>query len=98
MLLATVVEGDLKVPFSITTTPRCREGATPFPGLLHFTLYTYLIMPGGIKYHFFKVFGMTRPGIEPWSPRPLANTLPTRPESRFIGFTIVKLCLHIIVE
>ena len=23
----------------------------------------------------FCVFGMTRPGIEPWSPRPLANTL-----------------------
>ena len=26
----------------------------------------------------FWVFGMTRPGIEPWSPGPLANTLPTR--------------------
>ena len=24
----------------------------------------------------FWVFGMTRPGIEPWSFRPLANTLP----------------------
>ena len=29
---------------------------------------------GGIKYHFW-VFGMTRPGIEPWYPRPLAKTL-----------------------
>ena len=32
------------------------EGATPFPGLLHFTLEPYLIMlnvkQGGIKYHF----------------------------------------------
>ena len=32
------------------------EGATPFPGMLHFTLDTYLIMlsvkQGGIKYHF----------------------------------------------
>ena len=27
----------------------------------------------------FKVFGMTRPGIEPRSSGPLANTLPTRP-------------------
>ena len=26
------------------------EGATPFPGLLHFALDTYLIMQGGIKY------------------------------------------------
>ena len=29
----------------------------------------------------FKVFGMTRPGIEPRFPGPLANTLPTRPRS-----------------
>ena len=54
--LATLTEGDPKVPFSIATTPRCREGATPFPELLHFTLDTYLIMlnvkQGGIKYHF----------------------------------------------
>ena len=27
----------------------------------------------------FKVFDMTRPGIEPWSPGSLTNTLPTRP-------------------
>ena len=38
----------------------------------------------------FKVFGMTRPGIEPRSPSPLANTLPTRPMSR------CKQLLHII--
>ena len=41
------------------------EGATPFPGLLHFTLDPYLITlsvkQGGIKYHFW-VFSMTRPG------------------------------------
>ena len=36
-----------------------------------------IVKQGGIKYHFFKVFGMTRPGIEPRSPRPLGNTLPT---------------------
>ena len=42
----------------------------------------YLILlsvkQGGIKY-IFKVFGMTRPGIEPRSPGSLANTLPTGP-------------------
>ena len=32
----------------------------------------------------FKVFGMTRPGIEPRSPGPLANTLTAGPMSRFI--------------
>ena len=36
--LATVVEGGQKTPFSIG------EGATPFPGSLHFTLDTYLIL------------------------------------------------------
>ena len=28
--LATVVEGDQKAPFSIATTPRCREGRYSF--------------------------------------------------------------------
>ena len=54
-------------------------GATPFPGLLHFMLDTYLIKLsvklGGIKYYFW-VFGVTWPGIEPRSPAPLVNTLP----------------------
>ena len=35
---------------------RVGEGATPFPGFLHFTLDTYLILlsikQGSIKYHF----------------------------------------------
>ena len=30
--------GIQKAPFLITTIPRCRGGATPFPGLFHFTL------------------------------------------------------------
>ena len=72
--LATLVEGAPKFPFSIA---RVGEGATPSPGLLLFTLDLYLIMlsvkPGGTKYHF-RVSGMSRPGIEPRSPEPLANT------------------------
>ena len=48
-MLATVVEGDQKAPFSIDTTSRCR-------GLLHFTLDTYFILlsvkQGGIKCNF----------------------------------------------
>ena len=71
--------GDQKAPFSIADVG---EGASPFPGLLHFTFDTYFIFPsvtqGGIKFHF-KVFVMTRPGIKPRSSRPLANTLPTKP-------------------
>ena len=77
-MLATSVEGDPKAPFSKATTLRCRGGATPFPGLLHFTIDPYLIVlsvkQGGIKYHFW-VFGMTRRGVEPRFPGPLANGL-----------------------
>ena len=58
--LATVVESDPKAPFSIATTPTFREGTTPFPGLLHFTLHPYLIMlsveQGSIKYHFLSLW------------------------------------------
>ena len=68
----TVVEVNPKAPFSIATKVRC-------------TLVTYLIklsvMQGGMKYHFC-VFGMTRPGIEARSPRPLAKTVPIRSMDR----------------
>ena len=54
--LATVVEGDQKAPFSILLHRGVGEGATPFPGLLHFTLDSYLILlsvkQGGFMYHF----------------------------------------------
>ena len=50
--MVTFVKGDPKAPLSIAVG----EGATLFPGLLHFTLGPYLIMPsvkqGGIKYDF----------------------------------------------
>ena len=56
----TVVKGEPKAPFSLVTTLSCWEGASPFPGLLHFTLDTYLIMlsvkQGGIKCHFFSLW------------------------------------------
>ena len=54
--LANVVEGDLKAPFLIATTPDVEEGPTPFPGLLHFTFDPYLIMKGGIKCHFLSLW------------------------------------------
>ena len=42
--LGTFVEGDPKAPFLIATTPRCRGGHTPFPGLHQFILDPHLIM------------------------------------------------------
>ena len=38
------------------------------------------VKQGHTKYHFC-VFGIIRPGIEPWSPGPLANTLLIRPKT-----------------
>ena len=56
--LETLVEGDPKAPFSIATTPRCREGRYSFPWIA--PLYSYLIMlsvmQGAIKYHFFNLW------------------------------------------
>ena len=70
------------------------EVATPFPRLLYFTLDPYLIELSakqcGIKYHFW-VFGMTRPKIEPLSPRLLANTLLIRPMTQL---TNICLCTN----
>ena len=61
-----------------SATRQLNQQNTAFPGLLHFILETYLIMlsvkQGGINYYFW-VFGMIRPGIEPQSLGPLANTL-----------------------
>ena len=75
--MMTVVEGDPKAPLSIATTPRCRGWRYSFPGLLHFALIMLSVKQGGINYnYFFLVVVMTRPGIEPRSPVPLANTLP----------------------
>ena len=57
----TLVDSDPKAPFSIATTPICREGLFSFPWIAPgFTLDTYLIMlsikQGGIKYHFLSLW------------------------------------------
>ena len=52
----TLVKSDPKAPFEKLPHQGIEEGATPFLGLLHFTLDPYLIMlsakQGSIKYHF----------------------------------------------
>ena len=79
--LATVVEGDPKAPFSTATTPRCRGGRYSFPWIAQ--LYPWYILESWVlskevSSTIFKVFGMTRTGIEPLSPGPLVDTPPTR--------------------
>ena len=74
--MATWVEGDPKAPFSIATTPRCRGG--------RYSLYCW-VLSKDVSSIIFKVFGMTRPGIEPRSPRPLANSQLARPMRWFLS-------------
>ena len=40
-MLVTIVEGNQKAPFSIATTLKYREGATPFPGICIY-IYIYI--------------------------------------------------------
>ena len=60
MKLVILVEGDLKVPFSIATPPRCRGRSYSIPRIAHFTLDPHLIVlsakQGGIKYHFLSLW------------------------------------------
>ena len=55
--LTTVVDGDLKAPFLIATTPKCSGGRYSFLWIASLTLDLYFIMlsvkQGGIKFHFF---------------------------------------------
>ena len=60
-------------PFSIATTPICRRGRYTFSGLLDPYLIMLSVNQGGIEYIFW-VFDMSRPGIEPRSPGPLAKS------------------------
>ena len=61
--------------FSIATAPRCRGGRYSIPWIA--TLYSWSLPYNAeaASNTIFWVFGMIRPGIEPRSPGPLANTL-----------------------
>ena len=69
------------------TTPRCRGGRYSFSWIdplypRYVPLYCW-VLSQELSSTIFKVFGMTRPEIEPKSPGPLENSLPTRPMSRY---------------
>ena len=72
----TVVDGDLKALFLIATTPRCRGGHNSFlwiAPLYPWSLPYTAVLSKVASRTIFCVFGMTRPGIEPRSPEPLAK-------------------------
>ena len=52
--LATLVEGKPKAPFSIATTPKCREGRNSIPWIAPLTLDLIMLsVKQDIKYFFF---------------------------------------------
>ena len=59
---STLVESDLKVPFSLTTIPRCWRcwrGCPPFPGLLYLPVIRPVlchVKQRGIKHHFLSLW------------------------------------------
>ena len=61
-MLATLVEGDPKAPFSIATTTRCKEGCNSIPWIApHYPWsvpYNEMlsVKQGGIKYHFLSLW------------------------------------------
>ena len=68
--------------FSIAATPRCWGGRYSFPWIA--PLYPWYVpsiwvLSKEVSSTILKVFGMTRPGIEPRSPRQLSNSLPIWP-------------------
>ena len=80
------VEGNQKASFSIATTPRCTGRCYSFPWISPlypwYVPYIAELLSKEISSTILKIFGMTRPRIEPLSPGPLANTLPTSPINR----------------
>ena len=73
--LVTVVEDDQKVSLGEGAQLLSQDCST-LP--LIRTLYCW-VLSKEVSSTIFKAFGMTRPGIEPRSLGPLANTLPSRP-------------------
>ena len=71
-----------RLPFQLLLHPGVGEGATPFPGLLHFNPVLYLIMlsikHGGIKYNYLSLWydSTWDWNLVPWT---MANSLLIRP-------------------
>ena len=89
--LSKVGDRSQRPPFKSLLHWGVREETTLSPGLLHFTLDTYLIMlsvkQGGIKYHFLSYwYDLT--WVEPRSPGTIAKTLPTWRMSHFTGTSL----------
>ena len=95
--MATLVEGDPKVPFSITTKPRCRGGHYSIPRIAPLypwsSSYKCCVFSQVASSTIFWVFAMTQSGFEPWSLGPLTSTLLIRPMA--LWFEIDRFLPHL---
>ena len=85
-------KSDPKAPFSIATTPRFREDRYSFPWIAPLCW----ALSKAVSSSIFWVVGMIRTGIEPRSPRPLANSLTIMPMSG--SLTLWVECLPMVRE
>ena len=65
----------IKVSKVIATTPRCRGGRYTFHLIASFYLWYVPYIAEEASFTIFKVFGMTRPGIEPRSLGPFIQMM-----------------------
>ena len=90
MYLVTVVEGTRSSLFSIPTIRKWKDGASPYPGLIHFTLDStllcWVLSKEVSRHHIF--FLKSQPGNEPLSS--MESTQPTRPIHTYIYILCMK--------
>ena len=95
ILLINPQEVDLKAPFSIATTPRCRGGRYSFPWIA--LLYSWSLPYSAewqARQHQVPFFE-SLVGLEPSSSRPFANTILIRPRARLLKIIIAVKFLQI---
>ena len=93
--MATIVEGNTKVSFSIAITLKCRGGRNSFPWIA--PLYPWY-GPNNAKclarWHQVPFFSLWYDSTWNWTMGPLANTLTTRPMSQLGNVFTVQKYLH----
>ena len=93
--MATLVEDDPKAPFSIATIPRRRRRCYSIPWIA--PLYPWSVPFNAEcsarqrQVPFFESLVWLKLEIKPWSPGPLANTLPIWPMARIVSVYMVSL-------
>ena len=92
--LVSIVNGHLKAPFSTGTTLRCWEARYSFLWIAPLYLWSVPLIMLSVKQGNNNL-GMTWPGIEPRTSRPLPNTLPTWPISIYIYIYIYIVYIYI---